>query len=446
VHADDAVTKPQVCEIPNQTLVDIPVPAAGERVLVDAHPGEALRLACEFKDVKAAEVGHDLELTFPSGGVAVIENFDEWVLAKGATVTDCKCGAMNLADFVVALGLNPEDVVPAANEMPDYYQGKSIQITERAPLWAGAMESEGYGLYSYLLFGTNSDRNRSKRLAAIHRELFSNPTDPGLANFSLSERNIFYLPLAPKGSPLVTDVEQANDSWFLCHYDYTTAQYLLRRIGKEGDGIYLASNISPLMNREQPANNRILVSDLSWISDDLIEQAVREYRRQVMRERYWDQATLRSMAFKLRAALTPIAKSIELMTAAIAGEESEDLEATIEPAAEAVHVGSWKIRFGRDFSPEIPPTEEHKVGESSDYARKHHARYVEVIGQSTVRGLAQEEITTVVKALNDSGVSNDIISPLDMSEVSSDAIGSDIQSTPPSFTIEIRVTPGAGGC
>src|SRR5262249_21929357 len=67
----------QVCEIPNQTVVDIPVPAAGERVLVDAHPGEALRLACEFKDVKGAEVGHDLELTFPSGGVAVIENFDQ---------------------------------------------------------------------------------------------------------------------------------------------------------------------------------------------------------------------------------------------------------------------------------------------------------------------------------------------------------------------------------
>src|SRR5262249_42339519 len=113
----------QVCEIPNQTVVDIPVPAAGERVLVDAHPGEALRLACEFKDVKGAEVGHDLELTFPSGGVAVIENFDQWVLAKGATVTDCKCGGMNLADFVVALGLNPEDVLPAAGGQTGGAQG-----------------------------------------------------------------------------------------------------------------------------------------------------------------------------------------------------------------------------------------------------------------------------------------------------------------------------------
>src|SRR5262249_23452803 len=102
------------CECQNEPGGDCRGPAAGERVLVDAHPGEALRLACEFKDVKGAEVGHNLELTFPSGGVAVIENFDQWVLAKGATVTDCKCGGMNLADFVVALGLNPEDVWPAA--------------------------------------------------------------------------------------------------------------------------------------------------------------------------------------------------------------------------------------------------------------------------------------------------------------------------------------------
>src|SRR5262249_5512011 len=63
------------------------------------------------------------ELTFPSGGVAVIENFDQWVLAKGATVTDCKCGGMNLADFVVALGLNPEDVLPAAGGQAGGPQG-----------------------------------------------------------------------------------------------------------------------------------------------------------------------------------------------------------------------------------------------------------------------------------------------------------------------------------
>ena len=109
-----AQAAPQACEIPNQQVVDVPMPAAGERVVVEAHAGDALRLGCEFQDVKGSQVGHTLELTFPNGGVAAIGNFDQWVAEKGATVTDCKCGGMNLADFIIALGMSPENVLPAA--------------------------------------------------------------------------------------------------------------------------------------------------------------------------------------------------------------------------------------------------------------------------------------------------------------------------------------------
>src|SRR5215471_6650693 len=41
----------QATEVPGP-VVDVPIPAAGERVLVDAHPGDTLALACDFKDVK----------------------------------------------------------------------------------------------------------------------------------------------------------------------------------------------------------------------------------------------------------------------------------------------------------------------------------------------------------------------------------------------------------
>jgi len=124
--AGDAVTQNgQVSGIPNQQAADIPIPAAGERVVVDAHPGDALRLSCDFKDVKGSEIGHNLELTFPNGGVAVIENFDQWVLAKGSAITDCNAKGMNLADFVVAVGLSPEDVMPAAAGAQGGPQGQS---------------------------------------------------------------------------------------------------------------------------------------------------------------------------------------------------------------------------------------------------------------------------------------------------------------------------------
>src|SRR5262249_23776376 len=102
------------CEIPNAHVVDVPVPAAGERLTLPVEPGDALRLACSYRDVHGTEVGNNLEMTFPDGGTVVVENFSEWIAAKGATISDCVCGGVNLADFVVGLGLNPEDVLPAA--------------------------------------------------------------------------------------------------------------------------------------------------------------------------------------------------------------------------------------------------------------------------------------------------------------------------------------------
>ena len=118
---------PAVCELPNPNVhvVDVPIPADGERLTLAVAPGDALRLACSFRDVHGTEVGHNLEMSFPGGGVVVVENFSEWIAAKGATISDCVCGGVNPADFIIALGLNPEDVLPGrrragpAGPLPD---------------------------------------------------------------------------------------------------------------------------------------------------------------------------------------------------------------------------------------------------------------------------------------------------------------------------------------
>lgn len=107
-----------VCEIPNAHVIDVPMPPAGERLTLAVDPGDVIRLPCSFRDVAGAEAGDALEMTFPGGGVVVVENFSAWLAAQGATITDCVCGGVNLAEFAVALGLNPEDVLPAAGEGP----------------------------------------------------------------------------------------------------------------------------------------------------------------------------------------------------------------------------------------------------------------------------------------------------------------------------------------
>ena len=111
-------TEPPPAETPApggaQNVVEVPMPQAGEHVTVDAHAGDVLRLACDFTNVKGSETGGTLELTFANGGVVDVAHFDQWAAGKGAALTDCNAVPMNVADFVVALGMRPEDVLPAA--------------------------------------------------------------------------------------------------------------------------------------------------------------------------------------------------------------------------------------------------------------------------------------------------------------------------------------------
>ncbi len=114
--AQQAAQPPPSCAVPGapQAVVDLPTPSAGERVAVDAHPGDVLRLSCAITGLRGAEVGDDLQLIHPNGGVVVINEFRQWAAAQDATLADCNCGRANLAEFIVALGLPPETLLPAA--------------------------------------------------------------------------------------------------------------------------------------------------------------------------------------------------------------------------------------------------------------------------------------------------------------------------------------------
>ena len=55
---------PAACELPNPNVhvVDVPIPADGERLTLAVAPGDELRLACSFRDVHGSEVGHNMEM------------------------------------------------------------------------------------------------------------------------------------------------------------------------------------------------------------------------------------------------------------------------------------------------------------------------------------------------------------------------------------------------
>jgi len=142
----DTAEKPAdaTCAVPGheKAAIDVPTPGAGERVTIDAQPGAALRLSCGLEGVKGSDVGNDLELIYPNGGVAVIHDFRQWAAVEGATLTDCSCGKMSLEDLVARLGLSPEAILPAAG-------GASGAGAANHPTFAPGAEPEILGGYPY---------------------------------------------------------------------------------------------------------------------------------------------------------------------------------------------------------------------------------------------------------------------------------------------------------
>lgn len=192
-----------------------------------------------------------------------------------------------------------------------------VEITARAPLWTGGVEAAGYGLYSYLLFGSSSEAGYQRRLiaACAYLSVISNVEEATIRELSPRSLNIFYVPLrsASYRRHAVTAQEAA---WLVANYDYVRARLLLNRIGENGDDIYLVSYQESLTTIETLQPDKLLVQDLSLVSPGLIELWIEEFRRQVGRQEYWDELTFRQAMLRLRSALPYVARYVAFFGAA----------------------------------------------------------------------------------------------------------------------------------
>lgn len=99
-----------------------------------------------------------------------------------------------------------------------------IAVTARAPLWTGEVEAAGYGLYSYLLFGSASGSSYARRLAAAsaYLSVIENAEEAAIRALSPRSINIFYAPLRSSSfrrDPLTTQ----EAAWLVTNYDYARA-------------------------------------------------------------------------------------------------------------------------------------------------------------------------------------------------------------------------------
>ena len=182
-------------------------------------------------------------------------------------------------------------------------------ITGWSLLLTGAKEKPGYGLYSYILFGTRpTEETRERYLKTLEAYVSLQESIASLeaSGIPVHRLNITYVP--------VTEMppDRPTAQWLLDHYDFPRARAILSVLpgGYRSEGPYIISHLSPLSEIKQ-LGSRYLYQDLSLIMPRIISGYAREFLSQAAQEHYyWEERTARQLALKLRNILSLMARAV----------------------------------------------------------------------------------------------------------------------------------------
>jgi hypothetical protein len=177
------------------------------------------------------------------------------------------------------------------------------RITARAFLATGTKEETGYGLYSYLLFGSSpTDSERARYLKAIQAFLILIQTVTDLRDYrSANKLNITYVPvkIQPTSAPTA--------EWLLANYDFARARVLLDLLSSRYQtGPYIVSALTPLSNLQAIPRDH-LFQDLSLVPtkpEDLLSWWIRAFLNQAAQEQFWKPQTGELLALKVRTMIS----------------------------------------------------------------------------------------------------------------------------------------------
>lgn len=212
------------------------------------------------------------------------------------------CACTNLPDSFFAATF-------AGRPQPVSFPWPTPRQTRRDWLPTEDEEEPGYGLYSYVLFGSElTDDTRKRYAAAVEAWLEFRRVDPIQdATTPKEELHVMYMPV--RATP--TDEESISAEWVLQNYDFRRAEKILKKIaaayGESFDttGLYLFAWHKRLggADSDGPLDEFRLLFDLSRVSPSVVNTGVKEFRRQAQRPRYWDWNRGRQLAFRFLSML-----------------------------------------------------------------------------------------------------------------------------------------------
>lgn len=197
-----------------------------------------------------------------------------------------------------------------AMEMYDTFFVERIKNTGGALLVSDSEEDTGYGLYSYLLFGSRpSESSRDRYLASLkaYVELVE-PIEFLRDYWSRGQINITYLPVETDVPGWLKPTSETPKD-LLDNYNYTRAQAILNALQKEGplsDGPYIVSYRRPLSGTI--VTEHYLLQDLSSVPVRLVRLWVKEFLNRVREPNYWKKRPMKDIALQLRTHIGRLAE------------------------------------------------------------------------------------------------------------------------------------------
>lgn len=181
-------------------------------------------------------------------------------------------------------------------------------------LHSGDEERPGFGLYSYLLFGSRPRHGESEEARCLEAvlALFDFDSAEELARYlSKNEINVMYLPLVTSAETSLPPQE------VIASYDYARAKSLLRVVDETfSDGPYIVSTEVPL-TRLNSRPEHLILQDLSGLPPSVIRIWVREFAAQARQPRFWEKRDREQFILGIRTTIARLGDSVPSLDVAL---------------------------------------------------------------------------------------------------------------------------------
>lgn len=182
-------------------------------------------------------------------------------------------------------------------------------------LRSGRREEAGYGLYSYLLFGsrpaTAETRDRHLKALEAYVTLAESVQSLERAGKPRRELNVTYAPVLR-----LPQKDRPTPEWLLENYDFARARVILSSFpGDYRDGPYIISVLRPLGGNMFSGN--YLYQNLSAVPPRIVLAWAKAFMNQAAKERFWEEQTSQKLARNLRTIVAQLADGYPMVIKAL---------------------------------------------------------------------------------------------------------------------------------